>query len=90
MVSVSFDFQAKIWYISSNNSWTLIQTYKNHTAKVYASEFINSTTIATGSADGTIQIWAFCTGETKLTITIGLIVYSLQLLSNGFYGEWSF
>jgi WD40 repeat protein len=81
----SYDFTAKIWNISNPFNWSLIRTYKNHNQAVLGLEWINENTIASGSDDLTIKIWSIKTGETKLTISTGDIVYSLKLFSNGFH-----
>jgi WD40 repeat protein len=82
VATASSDNTTKIWDASN---WNLIQTYKNHKRDVYALEFIYDNTIATAGFDHTIQIWFMCTGVTNRTINITNNVYSLQLMSNGFY-----
>lgn len=41
--------------------------------------------ISSGSQDGTIQIWSMSTGQTKHIINTNSNVYSLKLLTNGYY-----
>ena len=68
-------------------NWTLIQTFTNHTYSVYGLEFINEDTVASGDANGIIQIWSICSGETLRTITTATVwgIGSLQLVRNGLY-----
>jgi WD40 repeat protein len=63
----------------------LIRNYTNHTQAVLGLEWINEDTIASGGYDYTIKIWSLKTGQTKFTISTGEVVYSLKLLTNGFY-----
>jgi WD40 repeat protein len=63
----------------------LIRNFTNHTSAVLGLEWINEDTIASGGYDLTIKIWSIITAETKYTIYAGDVVYSLKLLTNGFY-----
>jgi WD40 repeat protein len=81
----SYDRTVKIWYLSNPYNWSLIRNYTDHTQAVLGLEWINEDTIASGGYDYTIKIWSIKTAETKLTIYAGDVVYSLKLLTNGFY-----
>ena len=52
---------------------------------MYALEFINEDTIASGGLDLSIQIWSISSGLTQRIIKTNSVVFSLKLLSNGFY-----
>jgi WD40 repeat protein len=83
VATTSFDNTAKIWLpTNSKCNWTLIQTYKGHTNYVLDLEYINESTIATGSWDFKIKIWSLNTGLTTRTINAGVRVWSLKILSN--------
>ena len=84
VATCSDDKTAKIWNVNNNNTWNLIRTY-THTAYVNSIEYISIDKMASGSDDSTIQIWSISTGQTLITINAGVNVYSLKLLSNGFY-----
>jgi WD40 repeat protein len=71
--------------MSNPFNWSLIRNYTNHTQAVLGLEWINEDTIASGSNDLTIKIWSINMAETKMTIYTGEVVYSLKLLTNGFY-----
>ncbi len=79
------DSTVKIWNIWNISNWSLIKNYANHTQPVLGLEWINEDSIASGSNDKTIKIWSIKTGQTKITINTGNIIYSLKLLSNGFH-----
>jgi WD40 repeat protein len=81
----SGDKTVKIW--NPNTNWTLIRTYihTGHSSNVYGLEWINEDTIASGAWDGQIQIWPISTGLIQRTIEVGDRIYSLKVLSNGFY-----
>jgi WD40 repeat protein len=85
VATCSYDRTVKIWNLSNPSNWTLIRNFTNHTQAVFGLEWINEDTIASGSNDLTIKIWSIKTAETKLTISTGEVVYSLKLLTNGFY-----
>jgi len=60
----------------------LIQTF-NHSNIAYTIEWINEDTLASGSLDGTVQIWSIKTGQSRRTIDVKKVyVKSLNLLSN--------
>ncbi len=82
VATCSYDFTVKIWNITN---WSLIRTYSDHTQAVLGLEWINEDTIASGDEYYAIKIWSITTGETKFTIITDDFVYSLILLSNGFY-----
>jgi WD40 repeat protein len=84
VATCSNDKTVKIWDPLSS-SWTLLRNYTNHTDIVLSLEVINSDLIASGSQDGTIQIWSLNTGELKRTIKTLSPVSRLKLLSNGVY-----
>ena len=84
VATCSWDKTAKIWNVTTTNSWDLIQTY-THTSYVYAIEYISTDTMASAGYDRTIEIWSISTGQTLMTIYTGDLVISLKLLSNGFY-----
>ena len=73
----------KIWNVSNNN-WNLIRTYSNHTGSLYALEYINEDTLASGATDNTIQIWSINTGVKIISINVGEGVLSLKLLNSSF------
>ena len=79
IATVSNDFEAKIW----NSNWDLIQTYTGHTRNVYAIEFVDTYTMASGSNDLTIKIWSLCTGTTIRTIYTGAQGLCLLMLNDG-------
>ena len=81
MATCSDDSTVKIWNHESN--WTLIRTYTKHSDKANTIEWMNEDTLASGSFDGTVQIWSTKTGETSVTIEVkGEYVISLKLLSD--------
>jgi WD40 repeat protein len=85
VATCSYDRTVKIWYLSNPSNWCLIRNYTDHTHSVLGLEWINEDTIASSGYDYTIKIWSIKTAETKLTIYTGDAVYSLKLLTNGFY-----
>jgi WD40 repeat protein len=84
VATCSNDKTVKIWDPSSS-PWTLLRNFTGHTDIVLSLEAINSDLIASGSQDGTIQIWYLNTGELKRTINTLSPVSRLKLLSNGVY-----
>ena len=76
----SGDGSVKIW--NPFNNWQLIDHGSNW---VYALEYLKSDSMVSGSVDRTIKIWYIITGQTSRTISTGWEVFSLKLLSNGFY-----
>ena len=85
VATASSDNTSKIWDPSVSTSWILIRTYTGHFGPVFSLESINIDTIATGSGDRAIKIWSISSGFELLTINTTSSVYSLKLLSNGFY-----
>ena len=85
VATASGDKTSKIWNVTTISNWVLIQTYSNHLDQILALEYINEDTIATGDINGTIQIWSISTGLTNLTLNTNIPVWSLKLLSNGYY-----
>ena len=83
MATGSYDFKVKIW--NPNTNWTLIRTYTGHSSLVEGLEWTNQDTILTSGWDQTIQIWSISTGSIQRTINVGDEVWSLKLMSNGFY-----
>ena len=84
LATSSGDGSVKIW--NPFNNWQLIRSYTGHGSNwVYALEYLNSDSMASGSVDRTIKIWSIITGQTSRTINTGSEVFSLKLLSNGFY-----
>ncbi len=89
VATCSDDTTIKIW--NTNKNWTLIRTYTGHSEWCTDLEFINEDTIVSSSGDYTLQMWSLSTGQTQRTINVtggigvSYIVYSLQLLSNGYY-----
>ncbi len=83
----------KIWNVSSSFNWTLITTYSQHYSSLYALEWLDNDTLASGSLDGTIKLWSPTTGQTKRTIHTNQKVLSLKLLNTnihlaaGLYGD---
>jgi WD40 repeat protein len=84
IVTCSSDKTVKIWD-PSITPWRLIRNYTGHTDSVQSFEVISTDLIASGSKDGTIQIWSVNTGELQKTIQTLSTVSRLKLLSNGFY-----
>jgi WD40 repeat protein len=84
VATCSNDKTVKIWDPSSY-PWTLLRNFTGHTDLVLSLEAINTDLIASGSKDGTIQIWSLNTGELKRTIKTLSPVSRLKLLSNGVY-----
>jgi WD40 repeat protein len=84
--TASADCTAKVWNAASSLNWILVFNFTGHSNNtVNDLEFINEDTIATGANDFTIKIWSINTGIINRTIgTVGW-VFSLQLMSNGFY-----
>ncbi len=53
----SYDGTVKIWSVSSFSfDWTLITTYSQHSARVYALEWLDNDTLASAGWDGTIKL----------------------------------
>jgi WD40 repeat protein len=84
VATCSYDRTVIIWKPSLN--WTLIRTYTNHSAVVFAIEWLDIDTLASGSSDQTVQIWSIKSGQTKRTINTESIVKTLKLLNkNNFH-----
>jgi WD40 repeat protein len=84
VATCSNDKTVIIWDPSSY-PWILIRNYTGHTDSVLSLEIVNSDLIASGSQDGTIQIWSVNTGELKKTIQTLSSVTRLKLSNNGIY-----
>ena len=52
----------KIWSVSSSFDWTLITTYSQHSSLVFALEWLDNDTLASGSLDKTIKLWNLTNG----------------------------
>jgi WD40 repeat protein len=86
VATCSYDKLVKIWIVSSSLNWTLITTYSQHSDRVFALEWLDQDTLASGSGDGTIKLWSPTTGQTKRTIqTNSLYVFSLKLLNTNIH-----
>ena len=86
LATCSQDTTVKIWNpLSSFSNWTLLQTYTGHTSVVYALEFTNLDTMASGGNEIYIKIWSITTGQTLMSINVGTGVVSLKLLTNGIH-----
>jgi WD40 repeat protein len=83
VATCSYDRTVKIWNISSSFDWTLITTYSKHSDYVYAMEWLDKDTLASGSYD--IKIWSPTTGQTKRTIKTYTYVWSLKLLNTNIH-----
>jgi eukaryotic-like serine/threonine-protein kinase len=81
VATCSRDETVKIWNVSSSFDWTLITTYSQHSSDVWALEWLDNDTLASGSYDGTIKLWSPTTGRTKRTIQTNGNVLSLKLLN---------
>jgi WD40 repeat protein len=81
----SEDKTVKIWNVSSSLSWTFIRTYSQHSSAVYALEWLDNDTLASGSSDRTIRLWSMTTGQTKRTIQINQSGFSLKLLNTNIH-----
>jgi WD40 repeat protein len=79
------DRTVKIWNVSSSLNWNLVTTYLQHSSGVYALEWLDNDTLATGSLDGTIKLWSPTTGQTKRTIQTNQYVFSLKLLNTNIH-----
>jgi len=81
VATCSNDYTVKILIVSSSFDWTLITTYSKHSWPVYALEWLDNDTLASGSHDQTIKLWSPITGQTKRTIQTNQWVFSLKLLN---------
>ena len=86
VLTASADSTIKIWYVE-NLEWTLIRTYSAHLSAISALEYIDTETMASGAwaLTDNINIWSIKTGITNRTISSGLWVECLKMLSNGYY-----
>jgi WD40 repeat protein len=78
VASASDDTTVNVW---DTLTWTSIQTYTNHTDRVYSLDQIDNDTMVSGSSDFTIRIWKISTGETLRIISIGAKVYAVRVFS---------
>ncbi len=78
MATSANDQRVKLW--NPSNNWNIVQTY-NYGGSVYAFEYINSTTMASGGQDKKVQIWSIKTAKLAKTILPGGPVNCLQLLT---------
>jgi WD40 repeat protein len=85
VATCSNDQTVKIWNVSSSFNWTLLTTYSQHTSYVYALEWLDNDTLASGSFDQTIKLWCPTTGQTKLTIQTNQFVCSLTMLNTNIH-----
>jgi WD40 repeat protein len=85
VATCSPDRTVKIWNVSSSFDWTLITTYSQHSSVVYAMEWLDNDTLASGSIDQTIKIWSPTTGQTKRTIQTNQRVWSLTMLNTNIH-----
>ena len=76
--------EVKVWD-PTDNIWSLVRVYKNHTYGVYSIEYINTDIIATGGDDRTIKIWSINTGQTIRVINTKGYARFLLLFPNGFH-----
>jgi WD40 repeat protein len=86
VATCSDDRTVKIWNVSSSFNWTLIRTYSQHSSPVYALEWLDNNTLASGGDyDQTIKLWSRTTGQTKRTIQTNQEVTSLKLLNTNIH-----
>ena len=78
MATSANDQLVKLWNPTTN--WNLVQTY-NYLGSVYAFEYINATTMASGGQDKKVQLWSIKTAKLIKTISPGGPVNCLQLLT---------
>jgi len=64
---------------------TLIRTYSQHSSDIYALDWLDNDTLASGSYDKTIKIWSMATGQTKRTIQTNEYVFSLKSLNTNIH-----
>ncbi len=85
VATCSKDRTAKIWNVLSSFNWTLITTYSQHSSQVFALEWLDKDTLASGSYDNTIKLWSPTTGQTKRTMQTNQWVISLKLLNTNIH-----
>ncbi len=85
VATCSDDATVKIWNVSSSFSWTLIRTYSQHSSQVYALEWLDNDTLASGSRDQIITLWSLATGQTKRIIQTNQKVLSLTMLNTNIH-----
>ncbi len=86
VATCSDDYTVKIWNVSSSFDWTLITTYSQHSAYVFALDWLDNDTLASaGNFDGTIKLWSATTGRTKRTIQTNKYVGSLTILNTNIH-----
>jgi WD40 repeat protein len=86
VATCSNDRTVKIWNVSSSFNWTLIRTYSQHTSYVYALEWLDNDTLASGGYnDREIKLWSMATGQTKRTIKTNGYVFSLTMLNTNIH-----
>jgi WD40 repeat protein len=83
VATCSSDETVKIWKVSSSFNWTLVTTYSQHSFWVYALEWLDQDTLASGSYD--IKLWSPTTGQTKRTIQTNQWVSSLTMLNTNIH-----
>jgi WD40 repeat protein len=81
----AYDQTVKIWNVSSSFNWTLITTYSQHSSEVFALEWLDNDTLASGSTDKTIKLWSPTTGQTKKTIQTIQYVSGLTMLNTNIH-----
>ncbi len=83
VATCSWDTTVKIWNVYTSFNWTLFRTYSNHSSSIYALEWLDNDTLASGGySDQTIQIWSLTTGQTYRTINTNGNLNSLKLFNN--------
>jgi WD40 repeat protein len=85
VATCSKDKTVKTWKVSSSFHLTLIRTYSQHSLDVYALEWLDNDTLASGSYDKTIKLWSMTTGQTKRTIQTNTYVLSLKMLNTNIH-----
>jgi WD40 repeat protein len=60
IITVSNDNTVKVW---STSNWSLVLTYKGHSAGVTSLQYFGDSMIASGSGDHTIHIWNLISGN---------------------------
>ena len=83
MASAGFDFEIRIWNISSTASNTAFQTMRGHTNNVYGLKRISTDMIASASFDTTLRLWNISNGNLVRNLTghTNSLQYSIDYLS---------